>query len=228
METTLPASLLNILNGNVSSDRETARGDSSKVLGQDEFFELMLAQMKNQDPAKPLDGQQNLAQLAQFSTVNGIQQLQSSFEKLSLSLQSMQALQASSLVGRSVLVDGNNVVLTPERPVEGSVELPDDVKDLTVVVLDAKNQEIRRIKLGDQPAGSTAFVWDGLDDRGLAATPGNYQLRTEGQVAGVTQTFHTQVRTTVESVSLGTGGQDITLNLAGLGEFALSQVKQIH
>ena len=78
-------------------------------LGQSEFLDLMIAQLQHQDPLNPADSGEFLGQLAQFGTVNGITELQNSFADLATSLQSSQALQASTLVGRNVLIPGNVV-----------------------------------------------------------------------------------------------------------------------
>ena len=90
----------------LSSDRLKTE-PKDKSLGQDEFLELMMTQLQNQDPLNPAESGEFLSQIAQFGTVNGITELQQSFSTLASSLQSNQALQASTMVGRSVLVENN-------------------------------------------------------------------------------------------------------------------------
>ena len=201
--------------------------EHKKQLDQEDFFELMIAQLKNQDPTKPLDGQAQIAQLAQFSTVNGIQELQKSFNQLAQSLQSLNALQASSLVGRSVVIDSDSTYLTSGETIHGRIKLTEDVKDLTVILLDSSGQEVRRLNLGNQVAGNVEFTWDGLDNRGAQLAPGKYLIKAEGSLAGKSQSFATQVQAKVQSVSLGQNGQAMTLNLAGLGSHDINEVQEI-
>lgn len=223
MSTIQDADLLNRLNAGL----QQATPEHTKDLGQDQFFQLMIAQLKNQDPTKPLDGQTQLAQLAQFSTVNGIQELQQSFNQLAQSLQSLNALQASGLVGRSVMVDGNSAYVSDGKPLQGRVNLTDSVNELTVILSDDSGREVRRLNLGNHTTGNVDFTWGGLDDSGAQVPPGNYHLKAEGNVSGKTQTYGTLVQAAVQSVTLGQQGQDMTLNLMGLGGRSISDVREI-
>lgn len=216
-------SLLDKLNAGLKPAQKTV----SKELGQEQFFELMIAQLKNQDPTKPMDSSEFLGQLAQFGTVNGIQELQESFGELARSLQSLHTLQASSLVGRSVLIDSDSAPLPADQPLLGNVDLTDSAKDLTVSVFDLSGRLVRQISLGDQPAGSVPFTWNGEDEHGAPSVPGVYKVRAEGKVNGESYTFDTQVLATVQSVTLGQGGQGMTLNLAGLGAREIAEVREI-
>ncbi len=103
--------------------RSTETNKDRNKLGQAEFLELMVAQLKNQDPFKPLENGDFIAQMAQFSAVSGMDKLQSSFDTLAGSLQSNQALQASTLVGRSVLVPASQAPLSPQGNIRGVLDL---------------------------------------------------------------------------------------------------------
>jgi|APFre7841882590_1041340.scaffolds.fasta_scaffold05933_3 flagellar basal-body rod modification protein FlgD len=224
MNTIQDTALLDKLNAGIKPDNKKS---SSNELKQSDFFELMIAQLKNQDPTKPMDGQQYLAQLAQFSTVNSLQEIQKSFSQLSQSLQSLQSLQASSLVGRQVMVAGDHGYLAQGGSLQGSVALTEDVNDLTVTVTDSSGQPIRHLSLGKQSVGPVAFSWNGMDDRGNKVVPGIYQLHAQTAVNGAAKEVETWVRSTVQSVSLGQGGQGMTLNLAGLGTQDFSTVREV-
>lgn len=197
-----------------------------KALGQEQFLALMVAQLKNQDPLKPMQNGEFLGQLAQFGTVNGIQQLQQSFASLSASLQSNQALMASSLVGRSVLVPSAEAALGDSGAVSGVVDLPVASASVSVGIYTEAGQLVRRIDLGAQAAGHARFTWDGTSDGGQALPPGQYRIRAESSDAGVTTARDTLISAKVDSVSLG-GTQGLMLNLAGIGAVPLAQVKQI-
>lgn len=214
------------VSGSSTANTQRATGAAANAIGQDQFLELMVAQLKNQDPTKPADSSQFLGQIAQFGTVSGIQGLQKSFTQMAGALQSNQALMASSLVGRAVMVPGNVGVLPQGGALNGSVNLPTSVSDLAVNITDGSGQLVRRLVLGGQQAGDVSFSWDGLNDAGAPATPGRYQVTAESLIGGQTSAANTSINALVESVSLG-GTQGMLLNLAGLGSVALGDVKQI-
>ncbi len=196
-------------------------------LGQEQFLELMIAQLRNQDPFKPLESGDFLSQMAQFSTVTGISDLQSSFNQLAGSLTSNQALQASALVGRTVLVPAASGTLESGGAVTGSAELPATTQSLVVEVSDANGQLVRRMELGPQAAGRVPFLWDGTTDAGDPAAPGRYQIRARALVGDEAVAVDTLLADRVESVTLGRAGQGITLNLASAGSMEFSEVREI-
>lgn len=205
------------------SPTKAARSDR---LGQDQFLELMLAQLKNQDPLKPLQSGEFLSQIAQFNTATGVRELQASFGQLAGALYSNQALQASTLVGRTVLVAAPQAVLADGR-LQAAVELPDGAPDVQVGIYDAAGQLVRRLSLGSRPAGMAGFTWDGRADSGATAPPGAYQVRAQAMYYGTAYAVPTYVPARVESVSLGGAGQAITLNLTGLGAVDFGAVREI-
>ena len=224
--TGIDSTLFDSLNAGLKPKTDKKANDE---LDQADFLQLMTTQLKNQDPTKPLDGQQFMAQLAQFSTLNGIIEMKASLDSLTQSLQSMNTLQASNLVGHSVLVDGDKAYLNAGEPVGGRANITETVNNLTVVVTDAAGGEVRRINLGAKPSGAVDFQWDGLDGKGARSAPGLYTFRVEGTVAnGKSVGFDTQLWAKVDSVSLGQTGQETTLNLAGIGGYGLSQIKEVH
>ncbi len=195
-------------------------------LGQDEFMRLMVAQLSNQDPTKPLDNAEFLSQLAQFGTVNGITELQTSFSSLSSSLQSNQALQASTLVGRSVLVPSNTVNLESGGVVDGEIELSGSTGELNLLIKNSSGQVVKELGLGAQAEGDISFKWDGLDDSGAAVPAGQYSIVAEAAIDGETQVMGTLLQAKVDSVTLA-GASGPLLNLAGLGSVGINEVKQV-
>ena len=199
----------------------------SAKLGQDEFLKLMVTQLKNQDPMKPLASGEFLSQIAQFSTVTGIQDLQASFRALSGSLYSNQALQASSLVGRTVLVPSASGLLPSGGSLNGAVDLTAGTPQLTVGVYDSSGQLVRRMSLGTQASGQVSFSWNGLTDAGTQAAPGVYRMKAEAEIDGRSVAMDTLAASKVESVVLGQPGGGIQLNLTGLGSIDFAAVRQI-
>jgi flagellar basal-body rod modification protein FlgD len=198
---------------------------ASDKLGQEQFLELMVAQLKNQDPMQPMQNGEFLSQMAQFGTVNGIQELQKSFGELSTAMQSNQALMASSLVGRVVLVPGSQMTFNGAQAL-GAAELPQAASDVRVTVLDGSNQVVRQFNLGEKPAGTVKFGWDGQTNAGGIAPAGVYTIKVEAVSGGKNSALSTYVGARVDSVSLG-GSQGLTLNLWDGSTTSLSNVKEI-
>jgi flagellar basal-body rod modification protein FlgD len=196
-------------------------------LGQEQFLELMVAQLRNQDPLKPMESGEFLSQMAQFSTVTGIQDLQESFKTVADSLYSNQALQASALVGRTVLVSSEQASLGAGGAVSGVVELSASTPKLDVAVYDQAGSLVRRVSLGQQASGLIPFSWDGRTDSGAIAAPGTYRLKAEAILDGHNVAQETLVTSRVDSVTLGRGAEGITVNLNGLGPVGFDQVRQI-
>lgn len=199
---------------------------SRKELGQEQFLELMTAQLQNQDPMKPMESGEFLTQIAQFSTVEGVGDLNESFGKLSESLVSNQALQAANLVGRSVLAPTGLAALSQGGSISGAVELPAASNDVAVNVYDQAGQLVRRVDLGSQAAGSVSFRWDGLKDDGQFAPPGTYFVSGEASVDGQTEAVDTLLESRVRSVTLSNSG-GLLLDLDGVGSLDFSEVQQI-
>jgi flagellar basal-body rod modification protein FlgD len=205
---------------------ELATKSPSKELGQEEFLKLMTAQLQNQDPTKPMESGEFLSQISQFSTVEGIGDLNDKFEALSQSLVSNQALQATNLVGRQVLAPTGLATLTAGSGITGSAELPAASSDVAVNIYDQAGQLVRRLELGSQAAGPVAFQWDGLRDDGQFATPGTYFVSAEAGVNGSTEAVETLLASEVRSVTLSNSG-GLLLDLNGIGSLDFSEVRQI-
>jgi flagellar basal-body rod modification protein FlgD len=201
---------------------------SGVTLGGTDFLKLMLAQLKNQDPTSPVDSNTFLNQLAQLSEVQGITSLNTSFNSLSSSLSSSQALQASSLLGHQALVNSGTANLAAGATVTGAVNIPQTTSQAVLNISDASGALVSQINLGAQSAGLTSFSWNGITSGGSQAPAGTYTL--SAQYAGATSggtAATTLVNGTVESVSMGAGSTGLTLNVAGIGSVPFSSVQQI-
>jgi flagellar basal-body rod modification protein FlgD len=194
-------------------------------LGQKDFMTLMMTQLKNQDPFKPLDSGAFLGQLAQFGTVSGLAGLQTSFDSLKTSLISNQSLQAAGLVGRSALVEASTMAVGNGEAVAGAVDLPDSTSSLTVTVRDSTGQVVRTIPLGANAKGEAPFMWDGMTDTGGVAPAGTYTFGAEFRSGSTVETGTTSLVALIDSVKLGTDG--FSVELRGVGEKPFSSVKQI-
>lgn len=197
-------------------------------LGQEQFLKLLTTQLTHQDPLKPMENGEFLGQMAQFSTVSGIQDLQTSFKDFASTISSDQALQAASLVGRYVSAPSQEALLAAGGSVNGDFELPSSSSNVTLKILDAKsNKLIREIDLDSQPAGPVSFTWDGLDSSGQMVNPGVYRLQAQALIDGTNTALPTNVNAQVKSVTMGNGNTGLQVNLNGLGSVKFNQLKQI-
>lgn len=214
---------------NVSSDVLATMNSSSGNKGiaeseQDKFMTLLVTQMKNQDPLNPLDNAQMTSQLAQLSTLSGIEKLNATMESFITGFQSGQALHAANMIGRAVLVPGEETSLAEGQAVFG-VELDEPADKVTVNIKDADGNLVHTLDLGAQEAGVIPLAWNGktADDETLA--DGRYKIEvvaTRGSdiKEGKALTF-------AEVMSVSVGPQGIKLNLMGAGEASMADVRQI-
>ncbi len=196
-------------------------------LGLDTFLKLMVTQLNNQDPFKPMENGDFLGQIAQFGSVTGLEQLNQNFESLAGSITSGQALQAGSLVGREILAPIDTGYLMPGGSVRGQVSLGQSSPQVTVRITDQVGQLVREIPMGTAPSGNLDFSWDGMTDFGSYAAPGHYNVQVEAIQNDRTVDLQTKIFSKVESVNLS-GSNGLTLNLEGLGPIAFNNVQQIY
>lgn len=196
-------------------------------LGQEDFLKLMITQFQNQDPFKPMENGEFLGQLAQFSTVNGIDSLNTSFSGLAGSIQDEQALQAANLVGRSVLAVTDIGYLADDGLVNGAVEIDGAVSNVQIEISNAAGEVVQRLNLGEQSAGLARFSWDGMNADGERAPADHYQITARVVRGNNVESAATLVEADVESVTLGQFGSGMTLNLFGGDALSLRQVYQI-
>lgn len=186
----------------------------------DRFLKLLVAQMKNQDPLNPLDNAQVTTQMAQISTVTGI-------EKLNQTLQAftqVQAFQAVGMVGHSVLVPGNGLTLAGGQAVAG-LELPGAVDGIEISILDVDGYPVRTLKLGAHEAGIAMFGWDGRDAAGNPLPDGEYSYRARAVAGGANVDLISLTFGMVDSILMDRSGPSLSVDGVGLVE--LGQVRQI-
>jgi flagellar basal-body rod modification protein FlgD len=207
-----------------SSSSSSSAADPS-VGSQDYFLKLLVAQMNNQDPLNPMDSAQMTSQLAQLNTVQGIQKLSTQLDSLLSDVGSSQSLQASSLVGKDVLVPGTSLDLENGQAV-GGLNLAGDADTVTISIKDSTGTVIHTAQLGQQNAGLVNFVWDGSTDAGTTAAAGSYTFSATAKSGTSTVVADTMSTGIVSSVTPSASGASIFVN--GVGMVALSQVKQIY
>ncbi|KJZ45019.1 flagellar hook assembly protein FlgD [Pseudomonas fluorescens] len=205
----------------------TNSATGKKALGKDAFLQLLVTQLKNQNPLEPQDNGAFVAQLAQFSSLEGITTLNDTVSGLASNYNSSQALQASSLVGRSVIAPTDKAVVDTSKSFSGTIAVPASTDPVKVKITDAGGKVVRTIDLGSQVAGTSSFIWDGKNDAGEAATAGTYTFGATATYDGKATSLVTYLPATVNSVTISQTGGELMLNLAGAGSIALSKVQTI-
>lgn len=210
----------------VASHQATTETNKNQ-LKQDDFMKLLVTQLKHQDPLKPQDSTEFLSQMAQFTMVNGMQDMQKSMANLVDTTQKQQSITASSLVGRSALVASDKALLPAGGAVRGELVLPQSTANVTLEVSDLNGKKLKTLELGEQAEGTVPFTWNGqLEDGQTLATPGLYRIKAVGSVGGQNTALETRVASTVDSVSLG-GTRGLQVNLAGLGGYSMQDMHAI-
>ncbi|MCQ3001450.1 flagellar hook assembly protein FlgD [Pseudomonas syringae] len=200
---------------------------SNDALGKDAFLQLLVTQMKNQNPLEPQDNGEFVAQLAQFSSLESMQNLTTTVDGIAGLYQSSQALQASSLVGRSVIVNAGATSVDTAKGMTGSVVVPSSSSTTSVKIYDAQMNLVKTVDMGSQSAGTSSFSWDGTNEAGEKVASGNYSFVASGSLDGTPTGLSTYLPATVNSVTTGVSGGEMTLNLAGGQSIALSKVQTI-
>lgn len=207
--------------------------EEQKVTGQNElkqedFLSLLTKQLAQQDPFKPVGNDQMIAQMASFATVDGISQMNEQFGSLNSAMTSNQALQASSLVGRDVLIPSSTGVKKAEGSMAGMVKLPQALNNMMVRIENEQGQLIKTFDMGAKPPGEHRIEWDGTDESGNVLPEGRYQLKVAGLVDGENREFDVSTYANVNSVLLGNGDGNVMLNLAGFDSpFKLADVLEV-
>jgi len=216
-----------------TNTQATATGNATATTGkkeeldpQERFLKLLVTQMQNQDPLKPLDNAEVTSQLAQISTVTGIEKLNDTLQILLSDIEDSRTIEAAALVGRNVLVPGTTMSLD-NGVANAGFELPQSVGELSVTILDGSGIAVRNIELGEQSAGIKTFAWDGITDSGTAAANGDYSFVVSAKALEGDNDV-TPDRLTLGSVnSVSPGEHDAVLDMGKLGLIGFSDVKQI-
>jgi len=218
-ENTISPALLAAANGN----KTKAAGTDSPEVAQDRFLKLLVTQMKNQDPLNPMDNAQVTSQLAQLSTVTGIDKLNTTLEALKGNYQASQSLQAAALIGHGVLLPGSSTTLAEGKAMFG-IDITEAADNVTVTVRDGAGKAVHTMDLGRQEPGVVPLGWDGKTDSGTTAIDGAYTVTVAATRAGE--------KTAAEALSFGQIGsvssnaQGVKINVPNIGAVDIAAVRQ--
>lgn len=203
-----------------------SQSTTSLADNEDTFMTLMMTQLQNQDPFKPMEGGEFLTQLAQFEMAAGINAMQAGLESLAGAMLGNQVLESAALVGKTVFAELADARLEAGGTVEGAVDVPAGATNLRIDIHNGAGELVRQISLPPN-AGRNDFVWDGLDSSGAPAAPGNYRITAAMNYDGGAVAGRVLLADQVTSVSLGGRGEPPMLNLAGGGQLSFGSVLEI-
>ncbi|AMO98834.1 basal-body rod modification protein flgD [Collimonas arenae] len=216
------------VSGVSSTDNSAANalaGAASSSSDQEQrFLKLLVTQLNNQDPLNPMDNAQLTSQLAQMSTVSGIENLNSTLTSLVAQTGASQTLQAASLIGHTVLTPGSSVTAKSGTNTSFGLDMQGAADTVKVTITDSAGNTVRTIDVGALPQGTKTLTWDGKNDTGSAMPDGAYKISVAASVNGGAVAANTLTYSQVASVAQTANG--VTLNLGAAGTAALSDVKQ--
>lgn len=193
-------------------------------MGQEDFYTLLTTQLSMQDPMNPTSNEDMIAQMTTFSMAEGITDLGDKFDKLSASMSSNQALEASSLVGRNVLTSSPRA-FSDGTGISGQIPIQSNTQNVIVEIKNPNGGSIA-IPYGNKGAGMMDFEWDGKDQNGNPWPAGQYEVSVTGLPSGATQAEALPVLSygNVSSVTLGKNGTGLELNIQGMGSIRLADI----
>lgn len=185
------------------------------------FLELLVAQISHQNPLDPSDGTEYVTQLAQFSSLESLQGIRDNTAANQNSLDVMKVLETTQLVGREVSVPASNVVLEQDGDISGTVNLSSPAESVTAQLYDADGDLVAEQQLPYAGVGTLNFKFTDQD-------AGQYSVRVQAtQTSGLSSGLTAWLNGTVERVSVGSGADDILLQVNGLGNFNLTDINQL-
>jgi flagellar basal-body rod modification protein FlgD len=218
---------MNVTSSTSSADASSSASSSSSSssgsadgLGEDQFLQLLTAQLQNQDPLNPMDDSAFVAQLAQFSSVEQLTTVNSNLDQLLVSQTSGNQTATAGLIGKDVLYSSNDVTLGASGGATLYANLASAASNVTATITNSSGDVVRTIQLGSEPAGSLQTPWDGLDNNGNPLPPGTYTVSmnaTDASGNAVTVTQEQEGLVTGVNFSAGypqllVNGQQISLS----------------
>jgi flagellar basal-body rod modification protein FlgD len=197
----------------------------SESMGKDAFLKLLITQLQHQDPLNPADSTEFTAQLAQFSSLEQLSNVNANLDTLKLYQASINNAQAVGFIGKEILANGNAIEKSGGQPVACEFELPAEANRVVVTIYDATGGFVKDIDMTGQFSGRQAVVWDGTDRNGNPAADGTYSFEVQAQgVNGAPLSVSTRSRGIVTGVVFENG---VTYLITGRHRFAIGDVLQV-
>lgn len=165
-----------LLSSTSGSSASSTTGKSSSGLGMDAFLQLLVTQLQYQDPLSPMDDKEFVAELAQFSSLEQLTEINSGIEGLTTLTQEQQMIGAVNFIGKTIDATGTAVSVEDGKATSVTFTLPEDANTCLINILDSSKNIVRTVDVGAKTAGEVEFQWDGKDYDGNAVEDGQYQV----------------------------------------------------
>ena len=208
-------------------DVQAAPRKTQEEMGKQDFLTLFTAQLQNQNPLDPVKNEAFVAQLAQFSQLEAMTNMQGSMDNLVKTLTGERMLSGSALIGRKVAVADGMSRLEAGGTLEGKVDLPVGASGIRFNVFNQEGSLVRELTTGPQVPGVASLVWDGKDALGTPAPAGLYRLQASAVIEGKTSDVPVNTLATVRSVSSNPADGSVSLELEGGKTVLLSTVQRV-
>jgi flagellar basal-body rod modification protein FlgD len=221
-------SLLAKIGAKSATAASAAANTHKTTLDQSDFLKLMTAQMSNQDPFQPQSNTEMIAQMAQFSTVTGIQQLNSTMTNMETDIAQNRIATAATFVGKTVLVPGSTALADSTGGISGAIDLPSSATTLNVTITRADGTVAKTINLGSNPAGLVGFSWDGKDSSGNLIGDSSYSVSATMSAGGSPKAVSADVYAPITAAQIPAASTDPqTFTVGGVGQIKMTDIKAI-
>lgn len=200
---------------------------SSEEMGKQDFLTLFTAQLQNQNPLEPVKNEAFVAQLAQFSQLEALTNMQGSLDKFVTSMSGERMLNSASLIGKKVAVTDSPTQLSAGGNISGSIDLPMGASGVQVNILDSRGRLVQELIAGPQMPGSMPIAWDGKDAANNPAPPGLYRLSATAVVNGQTSNVPVSTLSTVRAIATNPADGSVSVEVDGGKTMLLTDVKRV-
>jgi flagellar basal-body rod modification protein FlgD len=198
----------------------------SKALGKDAFLTMLVAQMKNQDPLNPMEGTEFTAQLAQFSSLEQMFNINDNLKNIQMAQSSLNNTQAINIIGKEVKAEGNSIKHTAGSQANINYKLSSAAKEVKTGIYDSRGNLVRVISESAKDSGEHTFAWDGKDNLGNVMADGTYSFMSNAvDASGSSITVTPLIRGTVTGVSFDNGN---TLVSVGGQSIAMGSIFEVN
>jgi flagellar basal-body rod modification protein FlgD len=208
-------------------DVKDAAKKTNEDMGKQEFLTLFTAQLQNQNPLEPVKNEAFVAQLAQFSQLEALTNMQSSLDTFVTSMSGERMLGSASLIGKKVAVTDTPTQLASGGAIDGSIDLPMGASGIQVSVFDSQGRLVQELTAGPQVPGTTPISWNGKDAAENPVPSGLYRLSAKAVVNGQTTDVPVSTLSTVRAISSNPADGSVSVEVDGGKTMLLTDVKRV-
>ena len=228
METDISLARTGILTQQEYDEANLVKEARDDGLDRNAFLTLLTTQLQNQNPLDPMKNEQFVAQLAQFSQLEGITNMSTSLSDVADVIRSDRIMSGANLVGKSVFAQTGRIATDGQSAASIEFDLPYGADQVEVGIYDpVSGALVRSIVVGPQSSGTLNLAWDGRRADGTAAQAGSYLIRGNVVVGGQSEAATPSTYARVETVSWDALNADLNLNLVGGAVIPMAQVTRI-